>query len=186
VDAVALRLSIIRKLRIEGHAAIADRMTYRLENIFLNMNLLTDSARVGLSQFLRAFLSSATLPFCPACEAACSKVESFEDLSRLLLHDCTCRPSPVSTASEAATAACAPADRDACCPGISGGVLPCADVASVDAIATRSDNFATDVAEHLCVALPDGPDDLSAAESACPPAAATAESSSSWSRESVI
>jgi hypothetical protein len=123
VDAVALRLSIIRKLRIEGHAAIADRMTYRLENIFLNMNLLTDSARVGLSQFLRAFLSSATLPFCPACEAACSKVESFEDLSRLLLHDCPCRPSPVSTASEAATAACAPADRDACCPGISGGVL---------------------------------------------------------------
>jgi hypothetical protein len=115
VDAVALtsRLSIIRKLRIEGHAAIADRMTYRLENIFLNMNLLTDSARVGLSQFLRAFLSSATLPFCPACAAACSKVESFEDLSRLLLHDCPCRPSPVSTASGAATAACAPADRDA-------------------------------------------------------------------------
>ena len=73
VDDVALRLSIIRKLRVDGRAAIADRMTFRLENIFLNMNrLLTDSAREGLRQSLRAFQSSETLPFCPACEAECS------------------------------------------------------------------------------------------------------------------
>ena len=76
VDDVALRLSIIRKLRIERRAAIADRMTYRFENIYLNSNrLLTDSAREGLRQSFRAFQSSETLPFCPACEAECSKVE---------------------------------------------------------------------------------------------------------------
>jgi hypothetical protein len=95
VDDVALRLPIIRKLRIEGRAAIADRMTYRFETTYLNSNpgrLLTDSAREGLRQSFRAFQSSETLPFCPACEAACSKVESFEDLSRLLLHDCRVGP----------------------------------------------------------------------------------------------
>jgi hypothetical protein len=184
VDAVARRLSIIRKSRIAGHAALADRMASRLENIFLNM-LLTDSARVGLSQSLRAFQSSETLPFCPACEAACSKVESLEDLSRLLLHDCPCRSGPFSTASEAATAASgwAPADRVACSPGITGG----ADVASVGAIATRSEHFATAVAANRCFALPNGfTDVLSAAEPACPPTVATAESSAHWSRGRVI
>ena len=189
VDMVAVRLSITRTLRISGRDAFADRMTSSTENIHLNLNLLTDSARVGLIQSLRAFQSSEALPFCPACEAECSKVKSFSDLSRLIHRDCPCRPSPVSPASEAATAACAPADRDAYHPGITGAVLPRADVASVDELVdpeTRSEHFATDVAEHRCVALPDGPDDMSAAESACPPTAATAESSFHWSRKSVI
>ena len=53
-DAVALRLSIVRTLRIAGDAALADRMTSNIENICLDMNLLADSARVGLSQSLRA------------------------------------------------------------------------------------------------------------------------------------
>ena len=189
LDFMTVRLSIARKLRLAGHAAAADRITYSIENYDLNLNLVNDSGRVGLSQSLRAFQSSESLPLCPACEAACSKVTSFSDLSRLIHRDCSCRPSPVSPASEAATAACAPADRDAYCPGISGGVLPRADVASVDELVdpeTRSEHFATDVAEHRCVALPDGPDDMSAAESACPPTAAAAESSSHWSRKSVI
>ena len=109
--------------------------------ILTQVNLLTDSARVGLSQSLRALQSSEALAFCPACEAECSKVKSFEDLGRLLHRDCPCRPSPVSLASEAATDTCAPADRDAC-PGISGGVTDTiADVASVDDRATRSDIF---------------------------------------------
>ena len=66
-------------------------------------------------------------------------------------------------------------------------MLPRADVASVDDLDTRSEHFATDVAEHRCFALPDKfTDDMSAAESARPPTAATAESSFHWSRESVI
>ena len=122
---------------------------------------------------------------CPTCEAELAKGKTYQDLGRLIHRDCPCRPSPVSPASEAATAACAPADRDACCPGFTSGVLPRAEVASVDDLAMRSDNFATDVAAHRCFALPDEfTDDLSAAESACPPAAATADSSSSqWSSE---
>ncbi len=182
---VVYLLRLAREWRIAGDASGADRVTSDIEDIMIHYNLLADSDRAELLQRLRAFQSAASLPFCPACEAECSKVESFKDLRRLIYRDCPCRPSPVSTASEAATAVWAPADR-ACCPGISGGVLPRAEVASVDAPATRSDHFATDVAEHLCVALPDGPDILSAAESACPPAAATAESSSHWSRERVI
>ena len=43
LDFVTARLSIARKLRIAGHAAAADRVTYSID---LNLNLLTDSARV--------------------------------------------------------------------------------------------------------------------------------------------
>ena len=140
-DIMAVRLSIARELRIAGHAAAADRMTFSIANYDPNLHLLTDSARVGLSQSLRALQSSEALAFCLACEAECSKVKSFEDLGRRIHRDCPCRPSPVSPDSEAATAACAPADRDAC-PGITGGVTDTiADVASVDDRATRSDIF---------------------------------------------
>ena len=182
-DVAVYLLRLARDVRIAGNAADADRATSDIEDIIDRYALLADSDRAELLQRLRAFQSAASLPFCPACEAECSEVESIKDLRRLIYRDCPCRPSsPVSLASEAATAACAPADRVAFSPGITGDP----DVASVDPIATRSEHFATDVAEHLCVAPPDGPDILSAAESACPPAAATAVSSSSWSRESVI
>jgi hypothetical protein len=167
---------------IAGNASGADRATSDIEDIIDHYALLADSDRAELLQRLRAFQSAASLPLCPTCEAECSEVESIKDLRRLIYRDCPCRPSPVSPASEAATAACASADRIAYSPGITGDP----DVASVDPIATRSEHFATDVAEHLCVALPDGPDELSAAEPACPPMAATAESSSHWSRERVI
>ena len=183
--AVVYLLRLAREWRIAGYASGADKATSAIEDIIIH-NLLADSDRTEFLQRLRAFQSSASLPLCPTCEAELAKGKTYQDLGRLIHRDCPCRPSPVSPASEAATAACAPADRDACCPGITSGVLPRAEVASVDDQATRSDNFATDVAEHRCVALPDGPDELSAAESACPPAAATAVSTSHWSRKSVI
>ena len=182
--AVVYLLRLAREWRIAGYASGADKATSVIEDIIIHYYLLADSDRTEFLQRLRAFESSASLPLCPTCEAELAKGKTYQDLGRLIHRDCPCRPSPVLLASEAATDAWAPADRDAC-PGISGEVLPCADVASVDDQATRSDNFATDVAEHRCVALPDGPDELSAAESACPPAAATAESSH-WSRKSVI
>ena len=62
-DFMAVRLSIARKLRIAGHAAAADRMTFSIANNDLDLNLLTDSARVGLSQSLRALQSSEALAF---------------------------------------------------------------------------------------------------------------------------
>ena len=184
---VVLLLRLAREWRVAGDASGADSLTSDIEDILIHHDLLADSDRAELLQRPRAFQSPASLPLCSTCEAECSKGKTYHDLGRLLLRDCPCRPSLFSPASEAATAAGAPADRDACCPGITGGVLPCADVASVDDQATRSDNFATDVAERRCFALPDEfTDDMSAAESACPPAAATADSSSHWSRKSVI
>ena len=167
--AVVYLLRLAREWRIAGYASGADKATSVIEDIIVHFNLLADSDRTEFLQRLRAFQSSASLPLCPTCEAELAKGKTYQDLGRLIHRDCPCRPSPVSPASEAAPAACAPADRDACCPGISGGVLPRADVASVDDLddhETRSEHFATDVAEHSCVALPDGPDDLSAAESA--------------------
>ena len=122
---VVYLLRLARKWRIAGNASGADRATSDIEDILDHYALLADSDRAELLQRLRAFQSAASLPLCPTCEAECSEVESIKDLRRLLFRDCPCRPSSsVSLASEAATAACAPADRDACCPGISGGVLP--------------------------------------------------------------
>jgi hypothetical protein len=182
-DVAVYLLRLAREWRIAGDAASADRVTSDIEDIIDHYAFLADSDRAELLQRLRAFQSSETLPFCPACEAECSEVESIKDLRRLIHRDCPCRPSPVSPASEAATASCAPADRVACSSGITGG----ADVASVDAIATSSEHFATGVADHRCFARPNEfTDVLSAAEPACPPTAATAESSSRWSRESVL
>ena len=178
---VVLLLRLAREWRIAGNASGADRATSAIEDIIIHYDLLADSDRTELLQLLCAFQSPASLPLCSTCEAECSKGKTYHDLGRLLLRDCPCRPSLFSPASEAATAAGAPADRDAYRPGITGAVLPRADVATVDDLAMRSEHFATDVAEHRCVALPDGPDDMSAAESACPPTAAAAESSLHWS-----
>ena len=107
---VVYLLRLARKWRIAGNASGADRATSDIEDIIDHYALLADSDRAELLQRLRAFQSAASLPLCPTCEAACSKVESIKDLRRLIYRDCPCRPCPVSTASEAATAACALAD----------------------------------------------------------------------------
>jgi hypothetical protein len=107
---VAYLLRLAREWRIAGDASGADNVTSRIEDIIDHYELLADSDRAELLQRLRAFQSAASLPLCPTCEAECSEVESIKDLRRLIYRDCPYRPSsPVSLASEAATAACAPA-----------------------------------------------------------------------------
>ena len=92
---------LAREWRIAGDASGADRVTSDIEDIMIHYNLLADSDRAELLQRLRAFQSSASLPLCPTCEAELSKGETYYDLGRLFLRACPCRPSPVSTASEA-------------------------------------------------------------------------------------
>ena len=106
-DVAVYLLRLAREWRIAGDAACADRVTSDIEDIIDHYALLADSDRAELLQRLRAFQSAASLPLCPTCEAECSEVESIKDLRRLIYRDCPCRPCPVSTASEAATAACA-------------------------------------------------------------------------------
>ena len=73
-------LPLAREWRIAGDASGADIATSRIEGYLIEYDLLDDSARTELLQCIRAFQSSASLPFCPACEAECFKVQTISDL----------------------------------------------------------------------------------------------------------
>jgi hypothetical protein len=88
-DVAVYLLRLAREWRIAGDAACADRVTSDIEDIIDRCAFLADSERAELLQRLRAFQSAASLPFCPACEAECSEVESskiFVDLSIAGVH----------------------------------------------------------------------------------------------------